>query len=332
MTLKVSVKLVDQLEINRFLSLFKVIQPRLEVPIELCSYEDANVIISDSDLHRYQNTTSPSAGKLAVAYGARLFGSSGLTIDKPVKLAELVVVLNRAARNLGETEKHSDKNTQLVDRSTGLEPVGKLISPSDTDELLSILTDQQQKNIVSIEKKKIGKIYVDIRRGVCFGKNESSNRVVEKLLSKRYRNQDFIVMLQDADDFQQYCDENLLSCWRLGELVWRIVFYHASDQLLEGYSKKELVRLKQWPNLTRLPHTPAQTRLCALMSQEKNSLENFVIKAQVSVEEAIQFYNACALTGLLHRYRQNVKREPIKRPDNIDEKSILSKIIKHLFG
>jgi hypothetical protein len=85
----------------------------------------------------------------------------------------------------------------------------------------------------------------------------------------------------------------------LAELLWTAAHHASAGRLPAGYSKYDVVKLRHWPNLSRLPATPGAMRLCAFLSRRPSALHLARKLAGVDEGEAYSFYSAALSAGVL---------------------------------
>ncbi|MFA4968605.1 MAG: hypothetical protein WC540_03170 [Sulfuritalea sp.] len=85
----------------------------------------------------------------------------------------------------------------------------------------------------------------------------------------------------------------------LAELLWTAAHHASAGRLLAGCSKYDVVKLRHWPNLSRLPATPSAMRLCAFLSRRPSALHLARKLAGVDEGEAYGFYSAALSAGVL---------------------------------
>ena len=88
------------------------------------------------------------------------------------------------------------------------------------------------------------------------------------------------------------------------ELLWTAAWHACAGHLPIGCSRHDVLELKHWPNLTRLPCCPDTLRLCALLSQKAHSLSLACRLLDADEESANRFYSAGLYAGILHKITQ----------------------------
>lgn len=91
------------------------------------------------------------------------------------------------------------------------------------------------------------------------------------------------------------------------DLLWQSAFHASQGRLIEGCSKYDVVQLRHWPNLTRLPVTPNAARICALLTRHPTTIMLVHRVLGIDKEEVCQIYSSAYSTGIAHM----VSRSPI---------------------
>ncbi|GMR20246.1 MAG: hypothetical protein BMS9Abin36_0841 [Gammaproteobacteria bacterium] len=112
----------------------------------------------------------------------------------------------------------------------------------------------------------------------------------------------------------------------LDELVWQAAFYASNGCLLKGGCEPiDVVELKRWPNLTRLPHSENAMSIAALLSQYPTSLVLVSRMLDVEIEEVCSFYSAARASGIAQAInRPAVSEEDMSRPHH--HRGLLAKL------
>lgn len=85
----------------------------------------------------------------------------------------------------------------------------------------------------------------------------------------------------------------------LAELLW-IAGYHASiGRLPAGSNRHDILKLRHWPNLSRLPSTPDMFRLCALLARRPSSITLAGKLVDVDESTAFRFFSAAQAGGAI---------------------------------
>jgi hypothetical protein len=103
----------------------------------------------------------------------------------------------------------------------------------------------------------------------------------------------------------------------IDELLWQAGFYASEGRLMQGCSYYDVVQLRHWPNLSRLPITPNSMRICALLVRYPTSILLAYRLLKVPAAEMFQFYTAARCAGIanvLNREARPVSSGPQDEP------------------
>ena len=96
----------------------------------------------------------------------------------------------------------------------------------------------------------------------------------------------------------------------LAELLWTAAHHASAGRLPAGYSKYDVVKLRHWPNLSRLPVTPNTMRLCAFLSRRPSAIHLARKLVGVDESEAYGFYAAALSADALELVSRASTRAP----------------------
>lgn len=93
---------------------------------------------------------------------------------------------------------------------------------------------------------------------------------------------------------------------RLEDLLWRAAYHVSEGRLIEGCTVFDVVRLRRWPNLTRLPSTPNTFRIFALLTRHPTSIGLVHRMLHITKDEVFQVISAAYCAGLIEKVSCNV--------------------------
>lgn len=116
------------------------------------------------------------------------------------------------------------------------------------------------------------------------------------------------------------------------ELLWRAALYAAQGRLLKGCVRDDVVLLKAWPNLTRLPSTPNAIRIAALLTRYPTTVSLAHRLLRIPVEEMNEFYSAAHAAGLAVAVNRKPERndEEIIKPHR--QRGLLGQLFERVIG
>lgn len=93
----------------------------------------------------------------------------------------------------------------------------------------------------------------------------------------------------------------------LDELLWQCAWKMSNGRLLPGCRKDDVVKLKRWPNLTRVSSSAHSLKIAALLSAQPLSLTVAARVLNIDEKEVFQFYSAARYAGLIETVRRDDK-------------------------
>jgi hypothetical protein len=99
----------------------------------------------------------------------------------------------------------------------------------------------------------------------------------------------------------------------IDELLWQAGFHASGGRLMQGCLRDDVVQLRHWPNLSRLPSTPNAMRISALLTRHPTSIMLAQRLLKVEAAEIYRFYSAARCAGLAHVLNRKPE-EPVLKP------------------
>lgn len=323
-TLRIALRLFDTLERNRFLSLFKIIQLESAVVFSLVDCERANVVIIDPDEPGGEQMLQAPAGEItAVAYTDSHSANYRHAIQKPVKIKPLLSMLQMIAENSVDATEEIEAEPESSDASVGV------IDPDVG--LLGLLRKKGGEAYYRITTKGNEAILLDCANGCYYSALGDPKHVATVIGDTITNDQENREVVLDAAEFRQAVEGDTLQPYPVASLLWSLLLFHRGAARIRGLDATRPLQLKQWPNLTKLPHRPEHARLCALFVQHPSTIEMAAARAGMSTEVVSAFINACASQNLV-RYAQEAPDEPQRESGETARSDLLTKIVKRLFG
>lgn len=113
----------------------------------------------------------------------------------------------------------------------------------------------------------------------------------------------------------------------ISELLWFVAFHCSSEVLLPGCQRSDVIKLKRWPNLTRLDSSENSIRIAALLSSRPTSLDLAGRILNIEKTELFRFYNAAYYSGIATSLN---RKEDAFIPDQGKHNPIIPKLITYL--
>ncbi len=115
----------------------------------------------------------------------------------------------------------------------------------------------------------------------------------------------------------------------LDEIMWRAGYYASKGRLIKGCFRDDVVELRHWPNLTRVPTTANAMAITALLTRYPTSITFAGRLLKVPASEMYQFYTAAHCAGLARVL--NRKPEMPKLPPH-KNRTLLSQLLSRIAG
>lgn len=118
----------------------------------------------------------------------------------------------------------------------------------------------------------------------------------------------------------------------VGEFLWQLSYRMAAGGiLLPGCAADDVVFLKQWPNFTRLSHTPAMLQLASLFSARPTPLDVAARVLKISQKEVYRFYSAARYAGYADKLgRSETVVEPTTVIGDSERAGVIRALMKRL--
>jgi len=115
----------------------------------------------------------------------------------------------------------------------------------------------------------------------------------------------------------------------LSELLWQCAWHWSSGQLLPGCRRDDVVKLRCWPNLTRISVSRNSMRIAALLTARPTSLVLASRILNIEEKEVFQFYSAARYAGLVETINRDnrVLTMTKGRRRNL---SMIRRLLKHI--
>lgn len=196
-----------------------------------------------------------------------------------------------------------------------------LATDSDLVQLIQELQDTQQCGALRIGH---GSVVVIDGKDACF---YDPDGIASELCAKTQKGECGFIDLSETRKVQWVLDRKP-SPRPLEELLWTIGYtgYRPTSCCTnKGCRVEDVIQLKRWPNLTRLPSSSNTIRLASLFSMRPTSIFLASKILKVETEEVMRFYNAACYSGLA--IRMNGEPEPLRQRPHRKHK-----LIKTLFS
>lgn len=111
----------------------------------------------------------------------------------------------------------------------------------------------------------------------------------------------------------------------IDELMWQAGYYASQGRLMEGLSLTDVVHLKHWPNLTRLPNNFNSFQMAAMLTRHPTTIVFAHRVLKIPQDEIKEFYTAAYCAGLAEML--NTPPVELSEVGETKEGTLLSRII-----
>lgn len=111
----------------------------------------------------------------------------------------------------------------------------------------------------------------------------------------------------------------------IDELMWQAGYFASQGQLMKGLSMTDVVHLKHWPNLTRLPNNFNSYQMAAMLTRHPTTIVFAHRVLKIPQSEINEFYTAAYCAGLAEML--NAPPVELAEVGETREGTLLSRII-----
>lgn len=115
----------------------------------------------------------------------------------------------------------------------------------------------------------------------------------------------------------------------IDELMWYAGFHASAGRLMEGCFTYDVVQIRHWPNLSRLPRTPNTMRIMAMLTRHTTSIALAHRLLKIDPKELYRVYSAARCAGLA-RVVNGAVQEPVLKPHR--NQTLLSQLMAKIAG
>jgi hypothetical protein len=328
MSLTIAFRISDQLELNRFISLFAAVPARLKHAWKITDLRDANVVVVDANepgTNYFLETCRKSAGALPLVYADSNWLRADWFLAKPVRAASLVDVLNSIGARLQAPDKPAAPATKLS-LVQAQEPTNDTFIPQP---VCAWLDSNQRTRHARVMLQGEPVFYID--RGeqqVALPVDRLINRSQPQLNRLDFRHHEqFRLEELGAIDWQQQASEE---CIMMGFDAFRwLVYQSLSDgKLHPALNENATIKLASFPNFSQLPHSPAHVLLASYLIKQGGNLNSIVERTRLQRDLVVAFINASHAIGILQTQQSLFGGTATTGQDG----RLVSKLFKRLFG
>jgi hypothetical protein len=329
MSLTIAFRISDQLELNRFISLFAAVPARLKHAWKITGLADASVVVVDANepgTNYFLETCRKSSAALPLVYADSNWLRADWFLAKPVRAASLVDVLNSIGARLQAPDKPAAPATKLA-LVQAPESANDTFIPQPVCAWLDT-TQRTRHARVMLQDEPV--FYIDrTEQQVALPVDRLINRSQPQLSRLDFRNHEqFKLEELGAIDWQQQAQDE---CILMGFDAFRwLVYQSLSDgKLHPALNENSNVKLAQFPNFSQLPHSPAHVLLASYLIKQGGNLATIVERTKLQRDMVVAFINASHAIGILHVQQSLFGNMTMSSGQ---DRHLVSKLFKRIFG
>lgn len=287
-------------ETNVVRSLLTVLEPRLKAKFSYSAAHEAQVLLIATDagdnqsLWAHRHTRFRNA-KNFVAYNPAegLLGEHDVALHAPIRPNELVGVLNDIV-----------DPQQLIETTVSPAPTAPIAESGHAPELgeqtylYQFLYTGQWADPVHLISADMGMkdcpdLYIDTNASRYYfsGEKEQLHEICKQPIPENA----WSIMQESEIETAR----GAANSGDLDELIWVATICGSAGKPLPHVANASSFKLRRWPDLGRLHSKPECSRLAAFLARHEASLADITRITRVSENIAIDFLNACDISGLL---------------------------------
>jgi len=176
-----------------------------------------------------------------------------------------------------------------------------------------------QQNI-KITLKNVGDIILLSKRGECIVGTKNLEQMCVADIDQ------LEVSVLDKTELEKYAS---VIGRNIDELLWCAAFHASKGRLMKGCFRDDVVKLRHWPNVTRIPVTPNTMRIIALLTGHPTSIVLAKHLLKIDIGELHQFYSAAHCAGIAHVLNRKPD-DPILKPHR--NRALLGLLLDKIVG
>lgn len=295
---------------------------KMSVQVDLLSPGDTsgNILVVDVDNEPgkqfYQQFNPSRAHTLLLLSSDALNDNRHLILRKPMRVQTLKDVLYDI--HLESAPKKKVEPEAKLESS----PPSKNFDPQSVLFFL-LLKAMEEKQVLQIFCHPYSPLFVHAEQAIVA---TSSSREVLRKITRSLT--DIKSTKLSAADFEILAKGQVIM--PLKNLLWSAALYGSQGQLIPLHSPDVPVRLKAWPNLSRLDFDPEHMKLASLMAAQAMSLKQLAERTKLPWETVVGFYNAAFIMGLVLINPNKSSSQHTSAPAEPEKMGLFSKIAQRL--
>lgn len=294
MSLNIAVRIFDEVERERVISLIEIIQPLLDKIWTVSNCQAAQVVIIDASEPGSENfllACKQSCRALPIVYAMKNDLGAEFFLSWPVKAGRLVGMLNSLGSDL--SKKAGPKSVT----SSAVHIPDSAHLPQVAEKLIDLMDSQPGITFIELGG---GELIFNAEDSCFYALPET---MVERFLPDVFLNcsigdiQNIKTKAMSKEAFSDIYDQLLSVNGK--RLLWTAHLYYSDGRLTNELTLEAVVRLNSWPDLTHLPHQPVHSILAANLLRGGYCINKLSQDLRIPQSTVNNFINACFSLGLI---------------------------------
>jgi hypothetical protein len=300
---------------------------------EVLSEDDisGSVVLLDADSDAGKGLYAELSGKrgqmLIVLTEQTLNDTRNLVLKKPLRVQTLKDVLFDLHQQLSAPAAAGLSLNKAPPPAVSAAPVSSAPFAADQNLFFTLLKIQRAQQRAQIFYPPFSPLYADGKDGIVA--TSASRATLRKMVSQPC---DKLKTLNLSDaDFDILARGQLIM--HFSHVLWSAALFGSQAQLIDDLSVDQPLRLKAWPNFSRLDFDQPHMALSSLMASQPMTIQQIQAKTKLDVSIIIGFVNASAVTDILDASAPKaapVAPPPAAAPHNDAKRGLFAKIAKRL--
>lgn len=175
-----------------------------------------------------------------------------------------------------------------------------------------------KKKDISVKHQQLGEIFMFTEKGEFHSDISDINNFFQAPVSE-FKVSDLSTKEANAVTQEKGFGRNI------DELMWLAGYFASQGRLMDGLSLTDVVRMKRWPNLTRLPNNFNSFQMSAMLTKHPTTIMFAQRVLKIPEQEVCEFYSAAYCAGLAEML--NTPPVELSEVAETKEGTLLSRII-----
>lgn len=275
-------------------SMMMLLLPMLGNRWQLSEATKSDVVILEADaLAELNRAGAARAGALYVVFAESVAPPAGAfcAVRRPLNSSRLIEVLNKAQTQLERAANGKGETTNIASRLGRESPeVRGIHSPMRAAIRWALQDRSHASTVLNPTHERI----LSVLPGKGFSTRLSASEIADLI---RSNNQVILLVLNSRE--QAEVSSRLRKFEPRAKLEWIYWLTGSNGELRPELHVTKPYRLRCWPDFSRLPHYRADVRMASLLKVDALTVGELARNADVRLETACNFVNACWSVGML---------------------------------